>query len=337
MSKRYTVKMREPVAGVDPKDIEASDAHDAMEQYCAHVLAEYDMTVTAGELTYQQVDINAGNYVQPAKQEKSNQKLSLREFLYTEKSQNRLTMAMGFAANDERGKAEAQRFISSVFAEIDRLAGTGNDIRNCTHNSVLQACVDAVRLKLEIDKRQHAHLVSTYNKDKKCNECQLRIGYRAFIARLEAAYQGLGWTVEPVYPGDDFTLYDEGGYQTYTHRKADPFKNSFDDMLGMYACITYLKDGVKHSKVTTVNIDEINQIRAVAKTDAIWKAWPIEKAKAAVIRRACKVHFAGLTADLEHVNNEEFDLTQQNSEKEVTNTTQELSQRFGALEDKEGE
>lgn len=230
---------------------------------------------------------------------------TIEQKLTSSEVQNRLVMALGLDIDDEQAQKEAFRFASSVITEIQKTAGDPKkDLTGCNPDSIVRAMVDAAQLKIGIDGRQHAHLVK-YN-----NAVQLQIGYRGYIAKLSEYLKDVDFTAEPVFNGDELKVADEGGFQTYTLKKKDPFASSWDDLQGVAVQITYSRSGEKYSKVTTVSKADIKKMRGAAKQDFIWAGWPIEKAKAAAIKRACKVTFAniqGLQDMIRYDNENNFD------------------------------
>ena len=178
----------------------------------------------------------------------------------------RLTMALGYNADDEAGKKEAFKYAASVLAEVEKTAGDDKkDLTVCVPHSIAQTMIDAARFRVMIDARQHAHIVK-YGKN-----ATLQIGYRGYIAKLKEHYQ------------------------SYKMEKASPFGDNPEKMVGVFCCIAYTNGDRKIQKITTMSKNEIGKVRKAAKQDFIWAQWFLEKAKVAVIKRACKVHFAAIT------------------------------------------
>lgn len=202
------------------------------------------------------------------------------------------------------GSDRAKPYVASVLNEIRRSAcDSKKDLTVCTPESIFIAVRDAAKLRLEIDGRQHAHLV------KRGNKAILQIGYRGYLARLQDKLPGFTAHVECVYKGDEITVVQEGSRATVTHRQGDPFgARKDDDIIGVYAVIAYDAGTERVSYVTTMNRAEILKVQASAEMMAIWKAWFSEKAKVACIRRACKMHFSAITHDLDQADNANFEL-----------------------------
>jgi len=201
----------------------------------------------------------------------------------------RLTMALGYNAGDEAGKQEAFKYAASVLAEIEKSAGDKNkDLTVCRPDTIAQTMIDAARFRMMIDGRQHAHIV------KYGNSATLQIGYRGYLAKIKEHYPDADFTVEPIWQGDVLKINDDNGYQTYTLDKAENFNDDLSKLQGILAVISYSMGDRKIQKVTTMSAKEIEKVKSAAKTKFVWDAWYIEKAKAAAIKRAAKIHFAAI-------------------------------------------
>lgn len=199
----------------------------------------------------------------------------------------RMALALGYSGKDEAGKAEAFKYISSVLQEIKKTEGDDKkDLTICTVDSIVSAMIDAALFRLPIDGRGLAHLVKYLNK------ATLQIGYKGFLFKIAEHYKDTDFTAEPVFEGDEFVVSDNGGFQTYTHSKGDPFQRDAKKMKGLFACLAYSDDAGRHSKVAVLPAEEITLIQSKAKQQYIWKEWFFEKAKVAALKRLCKIHFA---------------------------------------------
>jgi len=203
------------------------------------------------------------------------------------------------------------KYITSVLNEIQKTMGDQKkDLSQCSVTSIVSAIKQAHDLQLEIDSRSHCHLVRYFNKDKNQLEANLQVGYRGFVYAIKRAYPDVNIDCRLVYEGDKFTLKKEGDITTYTLEVENPFAAK-DKIIGGFCYISYSLNGKQLSFCEVMNIDEINKIKNCAKQDFIWKSWFEEKAKVALIRRACKVHFSAIQtqiADLEEHDNEEFEM-----------------------------
>jgi recombinational DNA repair protein RecT len=209
------------------------------------------------------------------------------------------------------------KYILSVLNEIKKTQGgdTAKDLTTCTPESIVRAVKTACDLNLEIDSRQHCHLVK-HNKnigtDKAPNwisEASLWIGYRGFIYSIKRVIQDANIDVQMVYKDDEFKVVKEGDKTSYTLVRNNPFGNK-TDIVGGFCYISYTINGRLVSFCETVSLVEINKIKGKAKTQTIWDSWFEEKAKAAIIKRACKVHFSGLQeiANIAEFDNQEYEM-----------------------------
>jgi len=215
----------------------------------------------------------------------------IKQELSTKESTSRIALSLGFKAKDEAGKSEAFKYISSVLQEIKKTEGDDKkDLTVCSVDSIIGAMIDSANFKLPIDGRQLAHLVRY--KMGNGYVAQFQPGYKGFIYKIAEFYNCVDFTAEPVFDGDTLELTDEGGFQSYTHKRADPWIRDQKKMLGLIACLTYTDAAGQHSKVALLPKAEIDQIRKVAKQDFIWSAWYFEKAKVAALKRLCKYNFA---------------------------------------------
>jgi phage RecT family recombinase len=209
---------------------------------------------------------------------------------------------------------DANKYIKSVLLEIVKSkSDPDKDLSKCTPSSIFTAVKQAVDLGLEVDARQHCHLV------KHGNSAMLRIGYRGYIHKIKEHYPDANFVVGLVRSGDTFSINKTDENDSFTHKEANPFDSSLNNIIGGYCYITYTLGGRKISRITTMSKSEIDKIKDVAKMKAIWNTWFEEKARVAIIRRACKLIFAGLTQKLDEFNNDEFDLNKPKQEPIIIN------------------
>jgi len=209
---------------------------------------------------------------------------------------------------------DANKYIKSVLLEIVKSkSDPDKDLSKCTPSSIFTAVKQAVDLGLEVDARQHCHLV------KHGNSAILRIGYRGYIHKIKEHYPDANFVVGLVRSNDTFSINKTDENDSFTHKEANPFDSSLNNIIGGYCYITYTLGGRKISRITTMSKSEIDKIKDVAKMKAIWNTWFEEKARVAIIRRACKLIFAGLTQKLDEFNNDEFDLNKPKQEPIIIN------------------
>jgi recombination protein RecT len=201
---------------------------------------------------------------------------------------------------------DLEKYATNIVAEIAKTRGDDKkDLSKCSADSIVSAIKQACDLNLTIDSRQHCHLI------KYGNVAQLQIGYRGFIYSIKRAYQDANIDVQLVYEGDDFKLIKEGDVTTYSLTRNNPFAAK-DKIIGGFCYISYKLGDRLVSFCETMSIDEINKIKGCAKQDFIWKAWFEEKAKVAIIKRACKIHFSGINENISQISeydNQEYDLS----------------------------
>jgi phage RecT family recombinase len=213
---------------------------------------------------------------------------------------------------------DANKYIKSVLLEITKSkSDPKKDLSVCSPLSILTAVKQAIDLGLEIDSRQHCHLV------KYGTNVNLQVGYRGFIFAIKRAFPDANIVVNLVKEGDIFSIRKDGDIEEYTHTIKDPFAGQ-DKIIGGYCYISFTLGNRKIAKIETVSKAEIVKIKNSAKQLFIWNDWFEEKAKVAIIRRGCKVIFAGLNNEqidnLVNKDNENFDLNQETkSEPKVIN------------------
>lgn len=231
----------------------------------------------------------------------------------SETNMNRLTMALGYSATDTAGKEKARAYASSVLSEIEKSAGDPKkDLTGCNAHSIAQTMIDAAKFKMMIDGRQHAHLV------KYGNNVQLQIGYRGYLAKIKEHYPDADFVVEPIYEGDNLDIWHENDTQHYTLKKASVFNDGPEKLQGILFSVSYTDNGRFVRKVQAVPKSRIERAKGAAKQGFIWGTDYIEKAKAAAIKAACKIHFAslsGLSDVINYDNAHNFDPEKEASDK----------------------
>ena len=114
------------------------------------------------------------------------------------KLQNTLTEKL---KEDLNNNPNCDRFIKSVLIEISKTQNDPKkDLTQCTSVSIYTAIKKAIDLGLEIDARQHCHLV------KYGNNADLQIGFRGFIYAIKREYPDANIIVNLVKEGDVFEI-----------------------------------------------------------------------------------------------------------------------------------
>lgn len=201
--------------------------------------------------------------------------------------------------------AQNGKYVMSVLNEIRKTIGDDKkDLSKCTPISIESAIKQACDLQLEIDGRQHCHLI------KYGTNATLQIGYRGFIYAIKRSYPDANIDCKLVYKDDIFTVSSQGDRTTYSLEIKNPFARSAADVVGGYCHISYTLGSRLVSFCEIMSLAEINKIKGKAKQDFIWKEWFEEKAKVAIIRRACKIHFSGIQQieKIAEFDNQDYDL-----------------------------
>jgi hypothetical protein len=127
--------------------------------------------------------------------------------------------------------------------------------------------------------------------------------YQAYKNKLLKIYPETKFDIQNVYFGDDFKFLKENGKVIYSHSINNPFEIK-KKIIGCY-CI------IKNNRgdfIETLNMEDIQKMRNVAKTQAIWNAWESEMILKSVIKRACKRHFKDVISNIETIDAENYDL-----------------------------
>ncbi|MEZ5781178.1 MAG: recombinase RecT [Rhizobiaceae bacterium] len=200
------------------------------------------------------------------------------------------------------GKGRGLEYAVSVLDQVRRSIDTKNDLTKCNPDSIVACMRSAAAMRLSIDGRQHVHLISY------AGVATLQIGYRGYLARLQESLPGFAAQVECVYKGEKVSVRRDGFLELVQHERLDCFGDRRDvDIVGVYAQVSYDAGTERVSHVVTMNRVEVDKVRKCAKDQSIWNMWFTEKAKVACLRRACKMHFAAVTHDLDAADNDNYD------------------------------
>lgn len=132
----------------------------------------------------------------------------------------------------------------------------------------------------------------------------ITLDYIAYKNKMLMAYPETKLDLGIVYKGDSFEFRKEDGKVYYNYTPNNPFEKKEDDILGAY-CV------IKNSRgefITTLNKQEIDKHRKVAKTDYIWKSWLPEMINKTIIKKACKFHYDDVFTGLDDIDNEQINL-----------------------------
>jgi hypothetical protein len=128
--------------------------------------------------------------------------------------------------------------------------------------------------------------------------------YVAYKNKMFLAYPESLIDLQMVYKDDSFQFSKESGKVVYSHKISNPFGSKEADIIGGY-CVIKNKRG---EFLTTLNSEDFEKHRKVAKTDYIWKAWFVEMCKKTLIKKACKTHFSDEYTNIETLDNTQYDL-----------------------------
>lgn len=133
--------------------------------------------------------------------------------------------------------------------------------------------------------------------------------YQAYKNLLLNIYPETIFDMQIVNEGDTFSFNKENGKIIYSHKINNPFALN-KQIIGTY-CI------IKNSRgefLETLNMQDIEKMKAVATTKNIWNDWQSEMVLKSVIKRACKRHFRDIVVNVEKIDNETNDLDRVNVE-----------------------
>ena len=129
--------------------------------------------------------------------------------------------------------------------------------------------------------------------------------YVAYKNKMLNVYPDSKIELGVVYQGDDFEFSVTSGQVHYRHSLKNPFENKPDsEIIGVY-CVIKNKRG---EFLTTLNMNEIQKHRRIAKTDEIWKSWFKEMVLKTAIKKATKYHYEDIFAEINEKDNENYDL-----------------------------
>lgn len=127
--------------------------------------------------------------------------------------------------------------------------------------------------------------------------------FQAYKNKLLMVYPESRFDMQLVHNGDEFETWKEDGRVHYTHKITDPFAVD-SEIKGAY-CIIKNKRG---EFFEAINVQDIEKMRNIAKTDSIWAAWYGEMVMKSVIKRSCKRHFKDQVTNMEELDNENYEL-----------------------------
>ena len=155
-------------------------------------------------------------------------------------------------------------------------------LAKCVPHTIQNAIVNVASIGLTLNPaRGYAYLVPEYSKGNGGQECQLRISFKGLMKIATDSGQ-IDWVKADVVKANDKFSFN-GAWEMPTHQM-DPFGDR-GQAIGVY-CVAKLSNGGQITDV--MNWEEVNKIKACAKTQQVWEKWPEEMAKKAIIKRASK-------------------------------------------------
>lgn len=185
-------------------------------------------------------------------------------------------------------------------------------------DSLIDCINQAISIGLTIDANQYCWLVPYNCKvgNQWIKKIQLQIGYKGYIYKINKAFPSSKVQAVMVYKGDEVDIKKIDNNDVVNHTYNNPFDKD-KDVEGAY-CIIRFADG--SSFVETIGKDELDLIKSKSKTKekdgykTVWQEWYSEMCKKSVIRRACKSLFPSELAELNEIDNEQYDLKQPKTE-----------------------
>lgn len=149
--------------------------------------------------------------------------------------------------------------------------------------SLFLACQRAAQDGLIPDRREGALVIF---KAKKNDQYVTAVQWMPMISgvRKRLSKCGFDLVAEVVHEKDEF--YQQKGDDPRIEHKPPPLGQPRGNIIGAYAIATHKTSGRKYREV--MDMEELNKVRSVAKTDAVWKQWFSEQARKTVAKRLAK-------------------------------------------------
>jgi len=155
-------------------------------------------------------------------------------------------------------RAKADRYISGVLIAI--AMDKTNKLVQADKQSILQSCLTAAQLGIDVDARGHAYLVPYWDKDKKMNEAQLQIGYKYYASKFTNHPEVELFSCEAVYKGDLFKV-KKGTNPEIIHEpdvNSDDYQND-SALTHVYALVKLRTGQLNFEVMSKKKVDEIMQ------------------------------------------------------------------------------
>jgi len=135
---------------------------------------------------------------------------------------------------------------------------------------------------------------------------QPNYNYQAYKNKLLNVYPGTKFDLQVVCESDSISITKQDGLISYKHEIIDAFAST-KKIIGAYCIIK----NEKGDFIETINLEEIEKIRSTAKTDNIWKTWYSEMVLKSVLKRACKRHFKDIVLNMDSIDKENSDVSEE--------------------------
>jgi len=225
--------------------------------------------------------------------------------------------------------------VDKFTAVVIRAVQEDPDLLKADRTSLFLACQRAAQDGLIPDKREGALVVYS---TKQGDQWIKKVQWQAMIGglRKRLAKNGFDIRTEIVYEGDFFD-HELGDNPAITHKRPH-LDSDRGKIIRVYAIATHTETGTKYREV--MSVDQINEIRAVAKSDKIWSKWFSEMARKTVARRLIKslpiTDEDSRLAGMIERDNESYDLTEHSGLSETAKAVQEAAREPAqAIEHKE--
>jgi hypothetical protein len=126
------------------------------------------------------------------------------------------------------------------------------------------------------------------------------VGYKN---KVLSVYPESEFDIQLVRENDVTSFAKESGSVIYSHTIADPFSSN-KGIIGSY-CVIKNKRG---EFLETLGKDDYQNMKQSALLASTWDKWESEFWLKSVIKRACKRHFNDIVAEIETLDNEDYDL-----------------------------
>jgi len=243
-------------------------------------------------------------------------------------NKNFQSIANDFKFDNEKSKQIATSMLCII--------NSNDKLQKCSSASLNRCLHNALSLGLSIDINQFCWLIP-YGV-----EAQLQIGYKGYMHKIKQLSKGVIVDVKLIHKDEILTINqssDNNG-ASYKIDNISPFAKDLD-IIGAMCYIKY--NGYNY--IETLNTDDLDLIKSKNITEAnnkkwnkkdvsVWQEWYGEMCKKAVIKRACKNHFASEFADIEEFDNKQ-NISFQDNSKNIKNFNQdkenEIIEEFKSL------